>query len=134
MAHQQFSIDGLHCQGCVHTVSEALMTLPAVTAVDVDLDTKGTSTVRIDAEPPLSAAEVQAAGHRRELFCRRLAGLPPPLTPRAGKFGQHRVVGGKFVVGVVSVGVAVCTVSLAAVASRPLCNQHHDHDDHRQFA
>jgi hypothetical protein len=37
------------------------MKLSAVTSVDVDLDMKSTSTVRIDAEPPLSAADVQAA-------------------------------------------------------------------------
>jgi copper chaperone len=61
MAQQQFSVDGLHCQGCAQTVTTALMALPAVTAIDVDLDMNGTSTVRVDAEPPLSAAEVQAA-------------------------------------------------------------------------
>ena len=61
MASQQFSVDGLHCQGCAKTVTDALMKLSAVTSVDVDLDMKSTSTVRIDAEPPLSAADVQAA-------------------------------------------------------------------------
>ena len=61
MASQQFSVDGLHCQGCSKTVTDALMKLPAVTSVNVDLNMKSTSTVRIDAEPPLSAADVQAA-------------------------------------------------------------------------
>ena len=60
MGSQQFSVDGLHCQGCAKTVTDALMRLSVVTSVDVDLDMKGTSTVRIDAEPPLSAADVQA--------------------------------------------------------------------------
>ena len=68
MAQQQFSVDGLHCEGCAHTVTDALMTLPAVTSVDVELDTKATSTVRIEAEPPLSAAEVQAALDSRGNF------------------------------------------------------------------
>jgi copper chaperone len=61
MASQQFSVDGLHCQGCANTVTDVLMKLSAVTSVDVDLDTKSTSTVRVEAEPPLSAADVQAA-------------------------------------------------------------------------
>ena len=61
MGQQQFSVDGLHCQGCVRTVTEALMALPGVTAVDVDLDAQATSAVRIVAEPLLSAAEVRAA-------------------------------------------------------------------------
>lgn len=61
MAQQQFHVDGLHCQGCAHTVTQALMTLPAVTSVNVDLDMKGTSTVQVDTGPPLSSADVQAA-------------------------------------------------------------------------
>ena len=61
MATQQFSVDGLHCHGCAKTITDALMKLPAVTSVDVGLETRGTSTVRINAEPPLSAAEVQTA-------------------------------------------------------------------------
>lgn len=32
-----------------------------MTSVDVQLDTRGTSTVRIDADSPLRAADVQAA-------------------------------------------------------------------------
>lgn len=61
MAQQKFSVDGLHCQGCAKTVADALTALADVTSVDVELDTKGTSTVRIDAAQPLSAADVQAA-------------------------------------------------------------------------
>lgn len=57
MAQQQFHVDGLHSQGC----AQALMTLPAVTSVNVDLDMKGTSTVQVDTGPPLSSADVQAA-------------------------------------------------------------------------
>jgi copper chaperone len=60
MASQQFSVQGLHCQGCAKTVTDALMKLSAVTSVDVDLDMTSTSTVRVDAESPLSAADVQA--------------------------------------------------------------------------
>ncbi len=61
MAPRQFSADGPHCQGCAETVTDALMSLSAVTSVGVDLDTKSTSTVRIDADPPLTAVDVQAA-------------------------------------------------------------------------
>ncbi|HUO36414.1 MAG TPA: heavy-metal-associated domain-containing protein [Mycobacterium sp.] len=68
MGTQQFSVDGLRCEGCAHTVTDALMGLPAVTAVDVKLDTRGPATVRIDAEPPLTAAEVQAALDNRGQF------------------------------------------------------------------
>lgn len=68
MGQQQFRLDGLHCQGCVRTVTDALMDLPAVASVDVDLDTHGASTARVDAEPPLSAAEVQAALDSRGNF------------------------------------------------------------------
>jgi copper chaperone len=68
MAKQQFRVDGLHCDGCAQTVTDALMGLPTVTAVDVDLDTKGSSTVRVDAEAPLSAAQVQSALDARGNF------------------------------------------------------------------
>ena len=61
MAPQQFSVDGLHCQGCANTDTDALLKLSGVTSVDVDLDTEGTSTVRIAAAQPLSTADVQAA-------------------------------------------------------------------------
>ena len=61
MGTQQFIVDGLRCGGCAQTVADALMALPAVTAVDVNLDTGGAATVRVDAEPPVSAAEAQAA-------------------------------------------------------------------------
>jgi copper chaperone len=68
MAQQQFSVDGLHCDGNARTVTDALMNLSAVKSVDVELDTKDTSTVRIDADPPLSSAEVQAAMDSRGNF------------------------------------------------------------------
>ena len=60
MTTQVFSIDGLHCHGCVQTVNSAISGLPAVKSVDVDLDTKGTSKVTVEAEPPVSRDDVQA--------------------------------------------------------------------------
>jgi copper chaperone len=61
MPQQTFSIDGLHCQGCAKTVTDALTGLPTVTAVDVDLDTTGRSKVKVEADSALSAADVQSA-------------------------------------------------------------------------
>jgi len=61
MSLQTFSVDGLHCQSCVRTVSEVLTALPAVSAVDIDLAPDGPSTVRVDADTELSAEQIQAA-------------------------------------------------------------------------
>jgi len=61
MSLQTFAVDGLHCQSCVRTVSEALTALPAVSAVDIDLAPDGPSTVRVDADTELSAEQIQAA-------------------------------------------------------------------------
>jgi copper chaperone len=61
MSTQTFAVDGLHCQSCVRTVSEALTALSAVSAVDIDLVADGTSTVRVDADAELSAEQIQAA-------------------------------------------------------------------------
>jgi copper chaperone len=60
MATQVFSIDGLHCHGCAETVTSAISGLPTVSSVTVDLDTKGTSTVTVEAEQTLSGADVQS--------------------------------------------------------------------------
>jgi copper chaperone len=60
MSTHVFSIDGLHCHGCAETVSTAIGGLPAVRSVDVNLDTKGTSLVTVEAEPSVSRADVQA--------------------------------------------------------------------------
>lgn len=61
MSLQTFAVDGLHCQSCVRTVSEALTALPAVSAVDIDLASDGPSTVRVYADTELSAEQIQAA-------------------------------------------------------------------------
>lgn len=61
MSEQTFVLDGLHCQGCVETVSHALNSLSGVSAVSVDLHTEGTSTVRISTEIALSREQVQTA-------------------------------------------------------------------------
>ena len=56
---QSFQVTGLHCQSCVRVVSGALTALPTVTAVAVDLDPDGASTVRVDGE--LNIEQVRAA-------------------------------------------------------------------------
>ncbi len=56
---QSFQVTGLHCQSCVRVVSGALTALPTVTAVEVDLDPDGASTVRVDGE--LNIEQVRAA-------------------------------------------------------------------------
>jgi len=61
VAHQTFSVTGLHCQSCVRAIIEALTSLDAVNAVDIDLRVDGASTVRIDSDNELSADEVQTA-------------------------------------------------------------------------
>ena len=58
---QTFSVTGLSCQNCVNHVTEALSALAGVTAVSVELEPKGTSTVHVEASGPLSDDEVQAA-------------------------------------------------------------------------
>jgi copper chaperone len=61
MAEQTFSMDGLHCQGCVETITTALTALQPVSAVCVDLNTEGTSTVRISTNVELTREQVEAA-------------------------------------------------------------------------
>ncbi|SON59619.1 hypothetical protein MSIMFI_01103 [Mycobacterium simulans] len=61
MAEQTFSVDGLHCEGCVATITTALTSLDPVSAVSIDLDTKGTSTVRITTDVELTREQVQEA-------------------------------------------------------------------------
>ena len=58
---QTFSVTGLSCQNCVKHVTEALSALAGVTDVSVELEPKGTSTVHVEAAPPLSPDDVQAA-------------------------------------------------------------------------
>lgn len=61
MTEQSFSVDGLKCEGCVETVTAALTALPSVHNVSVDLNAKGTSTVRISTDVELTRDQVQAA-------------------------------------------------------------------------
>ena len=61
MSQQTFLVTGLHCQSCVRVVSEALTALPAISAVAVDLDAEGASTVRVEAAADLSVEQVSAA-------------------------------------------------------------------------
>jgi copper chaperone len=61
MAEQTFSVDGLHCQGCVETLTTALTALRPVRGVSIDLSAKGTSTVRISTNVELTREQVQAA-------------------------------------------------------------------------
>ena len=61
MAEQTFSVDGLHCEGCVQTITTALTALRPVSAVSVDLNSEGTSAVRISTDVELSPEQVQAA-------------------------------------------------------------------------
>ena len=61
MAEQTFSIDGLHCQGCVETITTALTALKPVRAVGIDLNTEGTSTVKISTNVELTREQVEAA-------------------------------------------------------------------------
>ena len=68
MAQQQFTVDGLHCEGCAKTVTDALTKVSGVKSVQVDLNTRGTSTVRVEAESTLAAADVQAALDRQGNF------------------------------------------------------------------
>lgn len=58
---QTFKVTGLHCQSCVRVLSSALSALPTVSAVEVDLDAEGASTVRVDAATDLSVDQVRAA-------------------------------------------------------------------------
>ncbi|RDI61324.1 heavy-metal-associated domain-containing protein [Nocardia pseudobrasiliensis] len=61
MSKATFSVDGLHCQGCVHTVEQTLSALADVHSVTVDLDMRGVSAVTVDADREIRAEEVQKA-------------------------------------------------------------------------
>lgn len=58
---QTFYVAGLHCQSCVRAITEALISLPAVSAVDVDLNAHGPSVVRVEAVEDVTVQQVQAA-------------------------------------------------------------------------
>ncbi|MFI1918749.1 heavy metal-associated domain-containing protein [Nocardia sp. NPDC020380] len=61
MSKATFSVDGLHCQGCVDTVEKAISHIPDVHSVSVDLNIRGVSKVVVDADHQLDAGEVQKA-------------------------------------------------------------------------
>jgi len=61
MTEQTFSVTGMTCGHCVHAVETELGALAGVTAVAVDLDAGGTSTVRVTSAEALSADQVAAA-------------------------------------------------------------------------
>lgn len=61
MATQVFPVAGLHCKGCVATVTEELSELAGVDAVEVELVSDGVSTVTVSASRELDDDEVQAA-------------------------------------------------------------------------
>ena len=61
MSQQTFMVAGLHCQSCVRAVTGALTALPAVSAVEVDLDADGASTVRVETDTALSVEQVRTA-------------------------------------------------------------------------
>ena len=61
---QEFAVDGMHCQGCVKSVTGAVTKVPGVKRVDVSLEKK-TATVEFDAisaSPAAIVAAIQGAG------------------------------------------------------------------------
>jgi copper chaperone CopZ len=61
MSQQTFMVTGMTCQHCVRAVSGALTELPSVSAVEVDLDADGASTVRVETAADLSVEQVREA-------------------------------------------------------------------------
>ena len=61
MRTQNFAVTGMTCAHCVNAVTEEVAALDGVTAVRVDLDAAGTSTVHVEADRELTPAEVSAA-------------------------------------------------------------------------
>ena len=61
---QEFSIQGMHCGGCVKSVTGAITQLPGVRKVDVSLE-KMAATIEYDATeiaPTAIVAAIEAAG------------------------------------------------------------------------
>lgn len=61
MAQHTFRVEGLHCQGCVNTVTAVLGGMASVTDVEIDLDTSGPSAMRIDSDHTVSVEQLQTA-------------------------------------------------------------------------
>jgi copper chaperone len=61
---QEFVVEGMHCQGCVRSVTGAVSQVPGVTRVDVSLDKKA-ATVQFDStavKPATIVAAIEGAG------------------------------------------------------------------------
>ena len=66
---REFSVDGMHCQGCVKSVTKATTAVAGVTRVDVSLE-KETATVEFEAavaSPAAIVAAIEGAGFDAEL-------------------------------------------------------------------
>jgi copper chaperone CopZ len=53
-----FSVPGIHCNHCTHTISMELSDIEGVSKVEADLDTK---MVKVTLEPPADEAKIRAA-------------------------------------------------------------------------
>ena len=60
---QEFTVRGMHCGGCVKSVTRAVSQVPGVQAVEVSLE-KGTASVQCDnaVAPATIVAAIEAAG------------------------------------------------------------------------
>ena len=58
-----YPVTGMTCGHCVGAVTEELTALPGVTAVSVDLNSGGTSTVTVTSDGPVDSAQVAGALH-----------------------------------------------------------------------
>lgn len=63
MAKKTIKIEGMMCEGCVKTVTEALQKVPGISSVDVSLK-KGAATVEGEAEDDTLIRAVVDAGFR----------------------------------------------------------------------
>jgi copper chaperone CopZ len=61
VSEQTFAVTGMTCGHCVHAVETELGALPGVTAVAVDLNVGGASTVRVTSTAGLATDQVAAA-------------------------------------------------------------------------
>ena len=61
MPEQTFPVNGMTCGHCVNAVQSELGALPGVSAVAVELEAGGTSTVRVTSDPELTRDQVAAA-------------------------------------------------------------------------
>ena len=61
---KEFAVEGMHCQGCVRSVTGAVSQVAGVTRVDVSLEKKA-ATVEFDAttvQPAAIVAAIEGAG------------------------------------------------------------------------